>query len=340
VRFLRNALLFGLALAALGSSPSEAGRRKVRLGTLAPSGSAFHKILEEMVADWSKETEGRIKMKIIAGGVAGDDPAMVRQMKFGKLGAGSLLVQGLAMIDPASNVFALPLFYESRQEVEYVIEKVQPWFRERMRKKGFELVNLAFIGWAHVFSKKPVKSLADVKKMKLFTWAGDDGMAAVWKRHGCRPVPLASSDVLISLQTDMIDAVAISPLAALSLQWYRHTPYMSDHSVTPLVGGTVVTKKVWAGLSKADRKAVLAGALRAAKKCTDRIPKKDAESVKEMEKRGLKVVRVEDAKKLEELRAFGRKVSASMRVEMVPAEAFDLVSRHVAEFRKARGRDK
>lgn len=340
MKWVRGSFLVLAALAAFGAAPSEAARRTQRLGTIAPKGSAFHKALEDMVADWNKATEGRLKMKIIAGGVAGDDPAMVRQMKFGKLGAGALLVQGLATVDPGFNVFVMPLRFESREEVEYVIEKVRPWFRERVRKKGFELVNLAFLGWAHLFSKKPVKSLADVKKLKLFTWAGDDGMATIWKKHGCRPIPLASSDIVTSLQTGMIDAAAVSPLAALAMQWYRHVPCMSEKAVTPLVGGTLVTKKVWAKLTEADRKAVLAGAERAAKQFTDVIPKKDAESVKEMEKRGLKVIRIDDGKKLAELYAFGREVSASMRVEMVPAEAYDLVERHIKEYRKARTREK
>ena len=169
MRPVRALFLLAALLIALAPTPSEAARKRIRLGTIAPSGTTFHKILEEMVAEWSKGTEGRLKAKIIAGGVAGDEPAMVRQMKFGKLGSCVLLVAGLSTIEKGFDVFAMPLTYENREELEYVITKMQPHFREKLRKKGFELVNLGFIGWAHMFSKEPVTSVADVKKRKLFT---------------------------------------------------------------------------------------------------------------------------------------------------------------------------
>ena len=81
-------------------------------------------------------------------------------------------------------------------------------------------------GWVHLFSRQPIRSVDDLKKQKLFVWAGDDALVQQWKKNGFQPVPLAATDILMGFQTKMIDAVPTTPIAALSLQWFRQTPYM------------------------------------------------------------------------------------------------------------------
>jgi TRAP-type mannitol/chloroaromatic compound transport system substrate-binding protein len=137
-----------------------------------------------------------------------------------------------------------------------------------------------------------VTTVDDLKKSKMFWLSGDDAMVQRWKAQGFQPVPLSAVDILSGLQTGMIDAYPTTPLIALSLQWYKSTPYMSSVGLDPLVGGLVMTKAAWNKLSPADRAAVSAACSKAEKRLKADVPRQDTTAVAEMRKRGLTLTKV------------------------------------------------
>jgi TRAP-type C4-dicarboxylate transport system substrate-binding protein len=90
------------------------------------------------------------------------------------------------------------------------------------------LLNWGHGGWVHFFTRTPVRTVDELKKLKIFVWAGDDLAVQMWKANGFNPVPLAATDILPALQTGMIDALPSPPLAANLLQWFRQAPNMAD----------------------------------------------------------------------------------------------------------------
>ena len=126
----------------------------------------------------------------------------------------------------------------------------------------------------------------------MFVWAGNDEMVGWWKRSGFRPVPLAATDIVTALQTEMVEAIPSTPSAALALQWFRFTPNMIDLAFAPLVGATVMTEKAWNLISEEDREVVLAATGEAGDRLAQEIPAHDVAAITEMEPRGLTVVPV------------------------------------------------
>lgn len=296
--FSRTALarsLGGLLLLALAAGPLAAqDKTTLKLATLVPDGSVWHKALKDLGADVAKTTGGRVALTIFPGGVAGDEADMVRKMRIGQLQAATLTISGLAQLDEGFRVLQLPMFFNDYGELNATLEALKPTFRERLEKKGFVLLHWGHAGWVQLFSTKPVRTPADLKALKLFVWAGDDRMVQWWKSGGFQPVALASTDILTGLNTGMVQALGTTPLAALSLQWFRATPYMMDLGFGPLVGGTVVTKKAWDKLSPADQKAVLEASARAEAALAKEVPEGDRKAIEEMKKRGLQVIATTD----------------------------------------------
>jgi TRAP-type C4-dicarboxylate transport system substrate-binding protein len=103
---------------------------------------------------------------------------------------------------------------------------------------------------------------------------------------------LGATDILTGLNTGMIDALPTTPLAALSLQWFRHTPYMQDFGVAPLIGATVIHKRLWDRLSQAQRNVMRAAAVDAEATLRREVPDQDKRAVAAMTSRGLEVVKV------------------------------------------------
>ena len=87
-----------------------------------------------------------------------------------------------------------------------------------------------------VFSKKPLRTLADVKGAKLFTSKGDDKWIQWYVSNGFHPVALLPADIpaQLKLSTGLIDTAPNPPYLALSLQIFRDAKYMLDLHIAPL----------------------------------------------------------------------------------------------------------
>ena len=271
-----------LAGAAFAPPAARAEAAVVKLATLVPQGSVWDKALRDMGAEWSSATEGRVALRVYPGGVAGDEPDVVRKIRIGQLQAAAITTAGLASIDPSFNVFNVPMFFTSYPELFATLDKLEPLLKQRLEAKGFILLSWGHGGWVYFFTKTPVRSVDELKKTKMFVWAGDDAMVQRWKANGFRPVPLALTDILTGLQTGMIDSYPTTPLLGLTLQWYHQTPYMVGVGLAPLVGGLVITKQAWNKLSEADRVKISGACRKVELRLKAEVPKQDTTAIVEM----------------------------------------------------------
>jgi TRAP-type C4-dicarboxylate transport system substrate-binding protein len=304
------------------------------MATLAPDGSAWDKALKRLGADWNRLTDGEVTLRIYAGGTAGDEADVVRKMRIGQLDAAGISLVGLAEIDRAFDAFGIPLLFDSYEELEGVLEVMEPYFVERLEAQGFVFLNWAHGGWAHLFSGSPIGSIEDLRKAKIFVTAGDDRRVQWWKDNGFQPRALALTDVLTGLQTGMIDAMVTTPLITMSMQWYRQIPYMHNLPLGPVVGANIMTRRAWNRLPEDDRAELVAAARRMEREIFERISADDEQAVSLMQERGLTVV--ESGDEVEWRRRIGE-FSGEMRGEMVPADAFDRIVAARDEVRRSLG---
>jgi TRAP-type C4-dicarboxylate transport system substrate-binding protein len=330
-----------LAAAVMALPVSAAAPITVRLATQAPVNSTWHKALLDMGAQWDAKTSGRVKVTVYAGGMQGDEPSTVRMMRPGvdQLQASLLMVAGLAQLDDAFNVFGMPFFFQSDEEAAYVQQKLTPVLEKRLEAKGFRLLCWGSGGWVQLFSKKPLKTLDDVKAAKLYTSEGDDKMVQWYKNNGFHPVALAAKDIpaQLKLSAGMIDTAPSPPYPALVLQMFRDAKYMLDVRVAPLVGGLVITNTAWNKIDPADQKVLMDEARAFEKRIMADAPKQDADSVATMKTRGLQVTTL-DPKATADFRAAAERLVPTLKGSIVPADIYDMAVQERDAFRKTKGK--
>ena len=308
---------------------------KLRLGALAPRGTAWHKSLLQMGEKWRAAEGAGAEFVVYGGGSQGGEADMVRRMRIGQLNAAMLSVIGLSEIDPSvSALQKMPLVFHSWDELDYVRERLRPALEKRFQDAGFVVLCWGDAGWVRFFSKAPATRPDDFRRLKIFTWAGDAPQADIMKSLGYQPVVLEVADILPALQTGMINMVPTAPFWALTLQFYPHAPYMLDLDWAPLVGAIVVTRKTWDAMSASGREALAKAGAEAGVELRATSRREHQESIAAMEKRGLKVERLTP-----ELEAEWRRAAEQMyplvRGKMVPADFFDEVQRLLREYRTA-----
>ncbi len=340
--FLPSALAFGLggALGPLDRVLAADAPVRVRLGTLAPRGSSYFKHLQAMGEKWRQAPGGGVLLTVYPDGTMGTEADMVRRMRLGQLQAGMLTAVGLAEIEPAvTGLQNLPMMFRSLEEVDYIGERLRPMLEKRLEEKGFVVLFWGDTGWVKFFSKEPVIRPADLRRAKLFVWAGSAADVDIYRSVGCNPVPLETADILPGLQTGLINAVPLPPSFALASQVDGAAPHMLDLAWAPLVGATVITKKTWDAIPPAGREALRQAATEAGKLMKADGRRESVESVEAMRKRGLRVHPVTPEVEAE----WRREVEAAypkIRGVIVPGDIFDEVVTQLVAYRAAREGDK
>ncbi len=328
---MRRLIIATFAIALI-AAPAAARAETIKLATLAPKGSPWHEILEDMAAEWEEASGGAIKVRIYPGGVLGDEPTIVRKMQIGQIDGAMLTSAGLTRLVPEFWVFALPMMLANYEELDYVREAIGPRLKARFREKGFVVLNWGEAGWVRFFSNTPVVTPDDLRKIKLFVWASDPVLEDAWRNQKFDIVPLPATEIFSALQSGMIDAYSTTSVASLSFQWFGMAPYMLDLNWAPLAGGTILRVKTWHRLPEPVRARMLAAADKAGRRFRERTRDFEAEAVKVMLDNGLTVTRVPpEAYALWEKGA--REASATIRERFVPPELADRVLRLRNEYR-------
>ena len=305
----------------------------LRLGTLAPAGTSYHKSLLAMGEKWRQASAGAVRLTIYPGGTQGGEADMVGLMQTGNLDAGLLTAVGLSEI--ARDVTALqsmPMSFHTLEEVDYVGEKLRPELEQRLLAKGYIVLFWTDSGWVRFFTKTPILHPADLRKLKVFSWVGNTHEYDLWKSSGFTPVALETAGIPQGLLSGTIEAVSVPPFFALAGQLDNQAKYMLELNWAPLVGAAVVRKKSWERVPAAAREAMLKTAAEIGQKVKIDGRTENENSVKAMEKRGLKVQKITPAAE-SEWRALIDGVQDQIRGKIVPAEIFDEAQRLLKEYR-------
>jgi len=337
--FFRTLFFFSLILFLAdsdGRSWRAEGARKIRikLTTLVPKGSSYHKALLQMGQEWKEASDGRVDLVIYAGGIQGGESAMVERMTINQTQASLLTGVGLADIERnVTGLQVMPMVFRTIEEFNYVSARVYPDLEKSLKNKGYIVLFWADAGFLRLFSNRPVVTFDDLRSLRLFTVAGDIKQEALMVSTGLNPVPLDLTDILIGLQTGLIDAVPIPPLYALAIQTYGRAPHMTDLNWAPIMGAAVITEKAWERIPESLRPEFLAAARRAGESVLENGRRENREAIQVMvDQWGLQVHKVPP----EARREWEREVSAvypEIRGGLVPEEMFDEVMRLVDEYR-------
>ncbi|MBS0374841.1 MAG: TRAP transporter substrate-binding protein DctP [Proteobacteria bacterium] len=334
-RSFRPATLALLAASLLAAAPGARAESSVhvKLATIAPKGSVYHRVLQQLGAAIQKSEGAGSSVLIYTDGMQGGEADVLRRMRIGQLNAAMMSVVGLSSVEPSVSVLQkMPLLFRSADEVDYVGKALLPQVEKNLLAKGFVAVAWSDAGWVRYFSKEPASTPADFKSRRMFAWTGDPDQVEIMKQLGYKPVVLETADILPSLQTGLVDTVPLTPMYALATQADGAAPYMTDIRWAPVFGAIVFTRQVWDAMSEPTHAAVRAAAQAAVKELRDYAQRSDAESIAAMEKRGLKVVHLGPEQE-KAWAAFAQQLWPLIRGRTMPAATFDETQRLVAEYR-------
>jgi len=282
---LRAAALAALAVVFAASAPG--AQTVIKFATLAPEGSTWMKVMNQFNAELAEKTGGRVKFKIYAGGVMGDEKDVVRKIRLGQLHSGGFTGVGIGEIAPEVRILDTPFLFKSKEEIDHVCKTFSGDFKKAFADKGYVLLGWAEVGDVNIFSNSPVTRPGDLKAVKMWIWEGDPIAEATFSALKIKPIPLSITDVMTSLQTGMINSVYGSPMAVIALQWFTKMKYVFSLPLANASGAVLLSKKTFDRLSGEDQKTLLELGERHLKNLTARSRQDNEKSVAVLKNKSL-----------------------------------------------------
>jgi len=323
-----------LPLAFGGPSLAEASQT-IKIGTLAPEGSSWVTALRAIDRDLRSQTDGELKLKIYPGGVQGDEDVMIRKLRIGQLHAGGFGGKGVSDIFADALALETPFLFNGYDEIDYVLEQMAKFYSEGYARNGYVLLGWSDVGFVHLLSKMPIAGVDDLRGPKVWRLQRESITEVLFEKMGVTSVPLSIPDVLMGLQTNLVEVVYASPAAAIVLQWFTRVQYITDLPISYAIGALLLDRRVFDQMTPVYQQLLLDVSQRHIRAQTESSRKDNEESLAVMAQQGL--VRVEPPAK--EIEAFRDLVDESMS-ELVgnafSRESFELIQKHLADYRSAR----
>lgn len=327
-------LLMALVMVATQTGVAEAGgKTTIKFATLAPEGSSWMKQMRVLENEVKKATNGAVRFKFYPGGVSGDEQDVIRKMRIGQVHAAGFTGVGLGEILPEVRVLDLPFLFNNDRELTHVYEKMNAHFAAAFEEKGYVLLGWVPVGWIHFFSKENVATLEALRQTKAWMWEGDPLVQASYEELGISPHPLSVTDVLMALQTGMVETVYASPIGTLALQWFTKVNYMSRIRMGHATGGVLITKRQFNKIPDEHKETLKAISKKYLAQLVEQINRDNEKAIEVMQKNGLKLTDPPGQEELDRLHAIGEKIQTRLTGKLFDQKLIDGVRAHLKEIR-------
>ena len=243
---LRRHTLFSLvAAAAISLVAAPALARDFRAAEVHNKDYPTNLAIKHMGDELSKATAGKYGIKIFGDSALGSEKDTVEQVKIGALDMVRVNTAAFHGIVPESMVPSFPFLFRDIEHFRKAMygapgDKILAAFE----KAGFVGLALYESGARSIYSKKPIKTLADVKGMKIRVQPSDLWVSLVGAM-GASATPMPYAEVYTGLKTGLVDAAENN---YPSYEEAKHFESANTYSETMHVMGPevlVFSKKIW-----------------------------------------------------------------------------------------------
>lgn len=174
-----------------------------------------------------KLSQGKIKVTVHPGGALGYKSAD----HFDAVSDGAVEIADtpagfMGGVDAIALLSSVPFLVKTVDDAKILMEVAFNEYEKFFEENGQKLLYTSPWPASGIWSKQPVKELANLKELKIRTY--DPGGTNTFKAIGAAPIQLAWGDVVPQLATGGITSVLTSAEGGVSQKFVEHTPYFTE----------------------------------------------------------------------------------------------------------------
>jgi tripartite ATP-independent transporter DctP family solute receptor len=240
-----------------------------------------------------KASGGKYKIKVFNKAALGSEKETIDQVKIGALDMTRVNVGPMNAICPLTQVPTMPFLFRSVEHMRKSLDgPVGDEILKSCESAGF--IGLAFYdsGARSIYAKKPIKTVADAKGLKVRVQQSDLWVSMI-SAMGANATPMPYGEVYTGLKTGLIDAAENN---IPSFDTAKHVEAVkiyskTEHSMAPEI--LVMSKVVWDKLAKPEQDMVRAAAKESVKFERQKWDEQEAKSLANIKAAGAEIVEVD-----------------------------------------------
>jgi tripartite ATP-independent periplasmic transporter solute receptor, DctP family len=253
------ATLFAGALAAAAfASGSAFAQQKMVLKASDVHAAGYPTVVavEDLGKKLSAATQGRLSVAMYPSMQLGGEKEAIEQAQVGAIAFARVSVGALGPVVDDLNVFNLPYVFRNTTHMQHVIDgQIGQDLLDKVTNSGKGLVGLAWMdaGARNFYAtKKPIKTMADLKGMKVRVM-GNPMFVEMANSMGGNGVAMGYDQVFSALQTGVVDGAENNPPSFVFDNHYQVAKFytVDEHLIVPEM--LVFSKKAWDAMSKDDQ---------------------------------------------------------------------------------------
>lgn len=297
------ARIVGIAMAAAALLlPASAGAQEVKHFRFAydqPRNTGYS-VAGDLFADKLKElSKGTLIVDQYPGAQLGQEPQLLQLVKSGDIEFAIISSANTATISPQAGVMSLHFLF--RNDAHVIKALADPQVFDAIRTmidetaQGLHVIGTGSQGVRHIYSKKEIHNVGDLKGMKVRVQATatEDTM---FPAYGAQTVHMPFGSVYTSLQTGVVEAAENSINVYLVNKHYEVAPVLSitEHEANNAL--LFVSDKLWQSLSAEQKQWVQAAANEVSAKEPQKAFELERNALTKLKSFGVKVVEDVDKK--------------------------------------------
>ncbi|HEX5390345.1 MAG TPA: TRAP transporter substrate-binding protein [Burkholderiaceae bacterium] len=286
-RFLASAI----ALSAIAAGAAEFRSADIHNADDYPTVVAVKRMSEIL----EKSSGGKHKIKVFNKGALGTEKETIDQVKIGALELTRVNISPMNSVCPLTQVPTMPFLFRSVEHMRKTLDgPVGEEILKSCESAGF--VGLAFYdsGARSIYAKKPIKTVADAKGLKIRVQQSDLWVALMGAM-GANATPMPYGEVYTGLKTGLIDAAENNIPSFDTAKHYEAVKVYSktEHSMAPEM--LLMSKVVFDKLPKAEQDMVRAAAKESVAFQRQKWDEQEAKSLATVKAGGAQIVDVDKA---------------------------------------------
>jgi len=252
---MKTRLAVPLSAAAILFSAA-ASAQVLKVAEVQPAGYPTVVALQSMGEKLKTATNGRLEMKIYAGGVLGDEDQALQQVQLGAIDMIRVSLAPVTTIAPETSVLTLPYIF---RDVDHMHKVLDGDVGKEIVEKFDQDPNtrMVFLGWTdagerNMITKKPLAKPEDLKGMKIRVQNSAISLATL-KAMGANPVAMGVSEVFSAMQTGVVDGTENNPPTFVAHNYMPVAKYytLSGHFIQPEM--ILFSKRAWDRMKPEDQ---------------------------------------------------------------------------------------
>jgi TRAP-type transport system periplasmic protein len=236
---------------------------------------------------------GKMSINQFPGAQLGQEPVMLQKLRAGDIDFVITSTANASTVAPQAGVLSLHFIFRDQDHLAKVLADpaVSQAFRDMVKEsvQGAHVLGLLTMGFRNIYSKKEIKTLDDIKNVKIrvqATKTEDTHFPA----YGAQTVHMPFGEVYTSLQTGVVGAAENGVNVYLANKHYEVAPILSMTEHEANNNCIWVSEKTWNSLSADEKKWVQAAADEVSKTEPAKALQLEKDSAERLKKLGVRVV--------------------------------------------------